>query len=81
MVLVIHNIFNLVNFICETALLTRTFLRSIAREILIFLCDALRDLVTFVQFQKREKHPWRCFAFSKVAVDFMIVFIQKIATQ
>ena len=22
-------------------------------------CDALRDLVPFVQFKKREKHPWR----------------------
>ena len=21
--------------------------------------DALRDLVLFVQFKKREKHPWR----------------------
>ena len=24
------------------------------------------DLVTFVQFKKREKHPWRSVAFSKV---------------
>ena len=23
------------------------------------ICDALRDLVAFVQFKKREKHPWR----------------------
>ena len=30
-------------------------------------CDALRDLVPFVQFKKREKHPWRSFNFSKVA--------------
>ena len=22
-------------------------------------CDALHDLVSFVQFKKREKHPWR----------------------
>ena len=22
-------------------------------------CGALRDLVPFVQFKKREKHPWR----------------------
>ena len=22
-------------------------------------CDALRDLVPFVQFKKREKHPWK----------------------
>ena len=30
------------------------------------ICDALRDLVTFVQFKKREKHPWRSVTFSKV---------------
>ena len=28
---------------------------------------ALRDLVPFVQFKKREKHPWRSVTFSKVA--------------
>ena len=27
----------------------------------------LRDLVPFVQFKKREKHPWRSVNFSKVA--------------
>ena len=26
--------------------------------------DALRDLVPFVQFKKREKHPWRSVAFN-----------------
>ena len=25
----------------------------------MLLCDALRDLVPFVQFKKPEKHPWR----------------------
>ena len=25
----------------------------------IDICDALRDLVPFVQFKKSEKHPWR----------------------
>ena len=29
--------------------------------------DALRDLVPFVQFKKREKHPWRSVTFSEVA--------------
>ena len=29
-------------------------------------CGALRDLVPFVQFKKREKHPWRSVYFSKV---------------
>ena len=26
-------------------------------------CDALRDLVPFVQFKKRGKHPWRSVTF------------------
>ena len=26
---------------------------------LLDICDALRNLVPFVQFKKREKHPWR----------------------
>ena len=30
------------------------------------ICDALRDLVPFVQFKKCEKHPWRSVNFSKV---------------
>ena len=29
------------------------------------ICVALRDLVPFVQFKKREKHPWRSVIFSK----------------
>ena len=28
------------------------------------ICGALRDLVPFVQFKKREKHPWRSANFS-----------------
>ena len=31
------------------------------------ICDVLRDLVLFVQFKKREKHPLRSITFSKVA--------------
>ena len=31
------------------------------------ICDALCDLVPFVQFKKREKHPWGTVTFSKVA--------------
>ena len=30
-------------------------------------CGALRDLVPFVQFEKRKKHPWTSVNFSKVA--------------
>ena len=33
---------------------------------LSLVCDALRDLVSFVQFKKREKHPWRSVTFSIV---------------
>ena len=33
--------------------------------------DAWRNLVPFVQFKKREKHPWRNDTFSKVAVFYM----------
>ena len=33
-----------------------------------FKCDALRDLVSFVQFKKLEKHPSRSVTFSKVWV-------------
>ena len=33
----------------------------------IYKCDALRDLVPFVKFKKREKNPWRSVNFSKVA--------------
>ena len=31
------------------------------------LWDALYDLVSLVQFEKREKQPWRSAAFTKVA--------------
>ena len=29
-------------------------------------CDALRDLVPFVQLKKREKYPWKCATLRKV---------------
>ena len=32
----------------------------------VFICDALRDLVLFLQFKKREKHPWSSVNFRKV---------------
>ena len=32
-----------------------------------FIFDVLRDLVPFVQFKKRGKHPWRIVTISKVA--------------
>ena len=33
----------------------------------MFTCDSPRNLVPFVQFKKREKHPWRRDTFSKVS--------------
>ena len=30
----------------------------------LILCDVLRDLIPFVQFKKREKHPSRIITFS-----------------
>ena len=32
-----------------------------------YIWDAFRDLMLFVQFKKREKHPWRNVNLSKVA--------------
>ena len=34
---------------------------------MLTICDALRDLIPFVQFKKREKHPLRSDTFNKVA--------------
>ena len=34
--------------------------------------DTLRGLVPFVQFKKREKHPWRSGTFSKVAAATLL---------
>ena len=43
-------------------------LRTIYAQCTIGLdSDVLHDLVPFVQFKKREKHPWRSVTFSKVA--------------
>ena len=37
---------------------------------LLKICGALRDLVPFVRFKKREKRPWRSVNFSKVEKIF-----------
>ena len=36
-------------------------------------CDALRDLVPFLRFKKRENHPWRSVTFSNVAGVLLLV--------
>ena len=33
----------------------------------MYVCVALRALVSFGQFKKREKHPWRSVTFSEDA--------------
>ena len=38
---------------------------------------ALRDLVPFVQFKKREKYPWRSVTFSEVAASFSLQLYEK----
>ena len=45
------------------------------------VCDALRDLVPFVQFKKREKHPWRSDNFSKVAGFVPVSFLIKLQAE
>ena len=35
----------------------------------------MRDLVPFIQFKKREKHPWRSVTFSKVTGYFFLRFL------
>ena len=43
------------------------YMRDIHVMTHIYIWDALRDLVPFVQIKKRKKHPWRSVTFSKVA--------------
>ena len=35
----------------------------------------LHDLVPFVQFKKREKHPWRSANFSKVLFIYLFIYL------
>ena len=44
-----------------------TNVEKFQRQRFPLICEALRNLVAFVQFKKREKHPWRSVNFSKVA--------------
>ena len=46
-------------------ILSSIFTEKVVVKLLIY--DALRNLVPFAQFEKREKHPWRSATFSKVA--------------
>ena len=40
---------------------------DIAQDLRMLIRDALCDFLPFVQFKKREKHPWRSVTFNKVA--------------
>ena len=50
-----------------SALIHNRNLEILGTEFLKEICGALRDLLPFVQFKTREKHPWRSVNFSKVA--------------
>ena len=55
---------------CSFSLLNTTAFLSAPPKIKdtqVLIWIALRDLVSFVQFKKHEKHTWRSVAFSKVA--------------
>ena len=56
-------IWNMLHDLQLVLFLTKVFFLLKTKKI----CDALRDLVPFGQFKKREKHPWRSVTYSKVA--------------
>ena len=60
------NVYRRNNF-SKVASLQSTDSKQTSSQILSRICDALRDLVPFVQFKKREKHPWGSVNFNKVA--------------
>ena len=41
---------------------------SLVNNYLRNICDALHDLVSFVQFKKPEKHPWRNVTVTKITL-------------
>ena len=43
------------------------------------ICDALRNLVTFVQFKKREKLPWKSDTFSILFVKLKPATLLKVS--
>ena len=46
---------------------------SLKESLVFHICDALHDLVAFVQFKKREKHPWRS-NFTEINTPQWVVF-------
>ena len=53
--------------ICIFEFVFKWFIHYISNKEFGVTCGVLRDLVPFVQFKKREKHPWRSVTFSRVA--------------
>ena len=39
------------------------------------ICDTLSNLVLFVQFKKREKHPWKSITFSQPATLLKVTLL------
>ena len=35
--------------------------RKVQVSRLVSICNTLRNLAPFLQFKKREKHPWECY--------------------
>ena len=60
-----NNIFHFNTFV--SSINTNAILDNSKRLQMITTCDAMRNLVLFPQFTKREKHPWKSVTFSKVA--------------
>ena len=42
----------------------RVLILEFHKTLIRYICNALRDLLPFVQFEKQEKHPWRNVTFS-----------------
>ena len=59
----------------QKKLVPSSFYNQILYQKTGYKCDALHDLVTFVQFKKREKHPWRKVNFNKVNTPPWLFFM------
>ena len=67
--------YNVASFLVQIISLFQGYLKRTKH-----ICDALRDLVPFVQPKKREKHSLRCFYVShtdKLYSSYMQITIQK----
>ena len=54
---------------CSSLIILSNYDLLFNTHIFVCICDALRNLVPFIQFKKREKHPWKSVTFSKVASE------------